>query len=52
RDGSFRDANVSGLLFNLNNKDNSYNLSGEVKTSSIYDEKVRMDLNLRPHYQI
>ena len=39
RDGSFRDANVSGLLFNLNNKDNSYNLSGEVKTSSIYDEK-------------
>ena len=45
RDGSFRDANVSGLLFNLNNKDNSYNLSGEVKTSSIYDEKSSNGLN-------
>ena len=45
RDGSFRDANVSGLLFNLNNKDNSYNLSGEVKTSSIYDEKNSNGLN-------
>lgn len=45
RDGRFRDANVSGLLFNLNNKDNSYNLSGEVKTSSIYDEKSSNGLN-------
>lgn len=45
RDGSFRDANVSGLLFNLNNKDNSYNLSGEIKTSSIYDEKSSNGLN-------
>ncbi len=45
RDGSFRDANVSGLLFNLNNKDNSYNLSGEVKTSSIYDEKNSNGIN-------
>lgn len=45
RNGSFRDANVSGLLFNLNNKHNSYNLSGEVKTSSIYDEKSSNGLN-------
>lgn len=45
RDGHFRNANVSGLLFNLNNKDNSYNLSGEVKTSSIYDEKSSNGLN-------
>ena len=45
RDGSFRDANVSGLLFNLNNKDNSYNLSGEFKTSSIFDEKSSNGLN-------
>lgn len=45
RDGSFRDANVSGLLFNLNNKTNSYNLSGEIKTSSIYDEISSNGLN-------
>lgn len=45
RNGSFRDANVSGLLFNLNNKTNSYNLSGEIKTSSIYDEKSSNGLN-------
>ncbi|MCL9769017.1 DUF5916 domain-containing protein [Flavobacterium sp. HXWNR69] len=45
RNGSFRDANVSGLLFNLNNKTNSYNLSGEIKTSSIYDEISSNGLN-------
>jgi hypothetical protein len=37
RNGSFRDANVTGLLFDLNNKTNKYNLSGSFKSSSIND---------------
>jgi hypothetical protein len=37
RNGSFRDANVTGLLFDLNTKKNTYNLSGDMKMSSIYD---------------
>lgn len=39
RDGNFRDANVSGLLFDLNTKANTYNLAGKVTMSSVYDEK-------------
>lgn len=35
RNGSFRDANVSGLLFDLNTKANSYNLYGDLKYSSV-----------------
>ena len=50
RNGSFRDANVTGLLFDLNNKINTYNLSGEIKSSSIHDVKntngVNASLNL------
>lgn len=37
RNGSFRDANVTGLLFDLNNKTNTFNLSGGLKSSSIND---------------
>lgn len=37
REGSFRDANVTGLLFDLNSKKNTFNVSGEMKMSSIYD---------------
>ena len=37
REGRFRDANVMGLLFNLNTKANTYSLSGELKMSSVYD---------------
>ena len=37
RDGSYRDANVSGLVFDLNTKENTYNLSGKVTASSVYD---------------
>lgn len=37
RNGSFRDANVTGLLFDLNNKTNKYNISGGIKSSSIND---------------
>ncbi len=37
RDGSFRDGNVSAMLFDLNTKSNSYNLYGDFKYSSIND---------------
>ena len=37
RNGSFRDANVSALLFDLNTKSNTYNLFGDFKYSSIND---------------
>jgi len=35
RDGNFRDANVAGLLFDLNTKKNSYSLNGDFKYSSV-----------------
>ncbi|HMK06392.1 MAG TPA: DUF5916 domain-containing protein, partial [Flavobacterium sp.] len=35
RDGHFRDANVSAALFDLNTKENTYNLSGNYKYSYI-----------------
>lgn len=37
RNGDFRDANVSGLLFDLNTKANTYNLFGKLTMSSVYD---------------
>jgi hypothetical protein len=37
RNGSFRDANVTGLVFDLNTKANTYNLSGDFKYSIIND---------------
>ncbi|WPR71723.1 DUF5916 domain-containing protein [Flavobacterium sp. NG2] len=37
REGSFRDANVSAVLFDLNTKSNSYNLYGDFKYSTIRD---------------
>lgn len=36
RNGSFRDANVTGILFDLNTKENTYNLSGKINMSSVY----------------
>lgn len=35
RNGHFRDANVTGLVWDLNTKANTYNLSGNVKYSTI-----------------
>ena len=35
RSGEFRDANVTGLLFDVSNKSNKYNLSGEAKMSRL-----------------
>jgi hypothetical protein len=37
RNGTFRDANVTGALFDLNTKANTYNLSGDFKYSYIND---------------
>ena len=45
RNGSFRDANVTGLLFDLNNKTNKYNISGGLKSSSIHDVKNTNGIN-------
>ena len=39
RNGNFRDANASALLFDLNTKANTYNLFGDIKYSTINDEK-------------
>lgn len=45
RKGNFRDANVTGLLFDLNTKQNTYNLSGDIKMSSIYDSENKSGYN-------
>lgn len=45
RNGSFRDANVTGVLFDLNTKKNTYNLSGDIKMSSIYDIENKSGYN-------
>ena len=37
RDGHFRDANVTGLLYNVTNKSNTYKSDGFIKTSNIKD---------------
>ncbi|MEO6174153.1 MAG: DUF5916 domain-containing protein [Flavobacterium circumlabens] len=37
RNGHFRDSNVSGLAWDLNTKANTYNLSGNIKYSTIND---------------
>ncbi|MFZ0596146.1 MAG: DUF5916 domain-containing protein [Flavobacterium sp.] len=37
RNGNFRDANITGLAWDLNTKANTYNLSGNVKYSFIND---------------
>lgn len=39
RNGSFRDANVTGLVYDLNNEDNSYSLWGHLIYSTINDVK-------------
>ena len=36
RNGSFRDANVTGLLADISNKRNTYNIEGQIKMSNIY----------------
>ena len=35
RNGSFRDANVTGLLYDISDKENKYNIKGNVKMSNV-----------------
>jgi hypothetical protein len=37
RNGDFRDANVSSVLFNINKKDNSYGFSGNISNSNVLE---------------
>jgi len=37
RDGKFRDANVTAFLFNISDKENKFNVSGNVKMSNILE---------------
>ena len=39
REGSFRNANVSSLVFNLANKANSYKVGGDISSSTIRENK-------------
>jgi hypothetical protein len=41
RNGSFRDANVSAIVFDLNTKKNTFNLSGDFKYSYINDGEIK-----------
>jgi hypothetical protein len=45
RNGSFRDANVSALVWDLNTKSNSYNIAGDYKYSMINDIGTINDKN-------
>lgn len=45
RNGRFRDANVTGVLFDLNTKSNSYNLSGDFKYNYINEIAKAENLN-------
>lgn len=39
RFGDFRDANVTGLIYDINSKGNKFNVSGDLKMSSIHDDE-------------
>ncbi|MDD2985174.1 DUF5916 domain-containing protein [Flavobacterium sp.] len=39
RFGDFRDANVTGLVYDINTKGNKFNVSGDLEMSSIYDDE-------------
>lgn len=41
RAGNFRDANVSAVVYNLNTKANTYNLSGDFKFSAVNDAESK-----------
>ncbi len=45
RNGDFRDANVSALLFDLNTKANTYKLSGDFKFSAVKDSDINFGSN-------
>ena len=45
RNGSYRDGNVSALIFDLNTKANTYNLGGDFKYSHINDNATKTGLS-------
>ncbi|MEO8516267.1 MAG: DUF5916 domain-containing protein [Flavobacterium sp.] len=45
RDGAFRDANVSALVFDLNTKKNTFNLSGDFKYSYVNEYQKEENKN-------
>jgi hypothetical protein len=45
RDGDFRDANVSGLVWNLNTQKNTYNFTGDLKYSFVNNVKDKKGIN-------
>lgn len=45
RNGNFRDANVSALVWDLNTKANTYNVSGDFKYSLVNDKKYVSGIN-------
>lgn len=45
RDGSFRDGNVTALVWDLNTKKNTYNLSGDFKYSHVNDGTTKTGIN-------
>lgn len=51
RSGSFRDANVTGLLANLSNKKNSYNLDTGIRYSSVREDGTSIT-GIRTNFQI
>ena len=40
RNGSFRDANTTALLYDISNKENSYNISGNIKMSNVREDNT------------
>lgn len=40
REGDFRDANVTSLVFNLADKSNSYRLAGDGSTSTVFEDGI------------
>ncbi|NRD23480.1 carbohydrate binding family 9 domain-containing protein [Winogradskyella litoriviva] len=53
RNGQFRDANVSGLLADISNKKNTYNILGEVKMSNVNKpEKDNLETGLSTFFMV
>ncbi|WP_340063085.1 DUF5916 domain-containing protein [Ascidiimonas aurantiaca] len=50
RSGDFRDANVTGLIYNISNRANSYNYEGGVRLSSVKDGTTQT--GIRTNFEI
>ncbi|MFD2823630.1 DUF5916 domain-containing protein [Lacinutrix iliipiscaria] len=53
RDGHFRDSNVTGLLADISNKRNTYNIQGQIKMSNVsLPEKDNLETGLSTFFYI